>query len=172
MKIEEIIQAFNNIANRLSDPQQLDSIKLTQGQLALQFQPQLNMIAFNDLKTINDVIKPDFINNFEGKFIISVENPDERNLYNDVDDKDLYLLRQCIDKISDYICGCTGSETIVSREFVMIYIDSNYIVASDFTGVDEILGCKGKLMFDDQRNFLYYSLEEDNEPKGMQFLLE
>ena len=79
------------------------------------------------------------------------------------DDEDICVLRKCIHAVSDFVCSCTGSETVVSKDFVMVYIDSNYFTAADFIGVNTVFDTPGKLMFDDQRNFLYYSMEEIDE---------
>lgn len=162
IKIEDVFKAFNGVSKMFSDPNQLDAIKLTYNQVALMVHPNVNMIAFTDLEQINKQMEPDFLNVYDNQIIISVFDPEPRELYR-AGNKDIQLLRDLIIKISDYICSCTGSETIVTKDDVIIYLDADVLSFDNFKGVNDILGIKGNIIFDEQRSYILYDLKSDEE---------
>lgn len=163
--IDDILNAYKNITKDLTkNDDTIIGITLTTGRIDLIYKVGNNVLPLNDVRIIDEKMKSDFITFFNEKFILSTQNPDERELFGEDDDQNVIILRKFLNEAQEFICPCTGIETIISEHEVKIFLDDKQFDISAYNGMNNLMKKEGTIILNDinDRAYLLYTDGDDN----------
>jgi hypothetical protein len=153
---KKVFQIFKKIQKKVPG---LHNIRVTASQISFLIKHQDNQLYVEDVEQLKRISPIDYINFYEGDYVITVVDPDERDIYKD--NEDMLFLRYIMHQISEVICSCVGNEFVITENLITCFIDSSEFSNEQFTGLDNIFGDLGLMYFVGRPNIVYYNYDGD-----------